>query len=66
MVWSRWVGDMIWLIYRQYDIKGLKEQQSKLKNICMHELNTHEGIKKEITNNAQMQYFIIQMALENL
>lgn len=66
MVWSRWVEDTIYSLYRRYDIKGLDEQQKKLKNICMNELNAHEAIKNEIKNDSQLEFFIIQMALENL
>ena len=66
MVWSRWVEDTIYSLYRRYDIKGLEEQQKKLKSICMNELNAHESIKDEIKNDSQLEFFIIQMALENL
>lgn len=66
MVWSRWVEDTIYSLYCRYDIKGLDEQQKKLKSICMNDLNAHESIKDEIKNDSQLEFFIIQMALENL
>lgn len=28
MVWSRWVEDTIYSLYRRYDLKGCKEQQN--------------------------------------
>ena len=66
MVWSRWVEATIYSLYRRYDIKGLDEKQKKLKSICMNELNAHESIKDEIKNDSQLEFFIIQMALDNL
>lgn len=66
MVWSRWVEDTIYSLYRRYDLKGCKEQQDRLKSLCVNELNSHEGIKEAIKDSGQMEYFIIQMALENL
>jgi len=66
MVWSRWVEDTIYSLYRQYDLKGCKEQQDRLKSLCVNELNSHKGIKEAIKDSGQMEYFIIQMALENL
>lgn len=66
MVWSRWVEDVIWRIFYRYDLKNAKEQQEKLKQLCMHEINTYRDIKEEIKNNRQLEYFIIQVALENI
>lgn len=66
MVWSRFVEDNIYSIYRKYDIKGQEEQQAKLKRICMNELNSHEEIKDIIKDQKQLEFFIIQMALENI
>ncbi len=66
MVWSRWVEDTIYHIYRMYDIKGETEQQKNLKRICMNELNSHPAIKDEIKTEKQLEFFIIQMALESI
>ena len=66
MVWSRWVEDMIYHIFRRYDVKGQMEQQKYLRRICMNELNSHPDIKKEIKTDKQLEFFIIQMALENI
>lgn len=66
MVWSRFVEDTIYSLYRKYDIQGNTEQQEKLKHICMNELNSHEDIKANIKDSKQLEYFIIQMALENI
>ena len=66
MVWSRFVEDNIYSIYRKYDIQGQEEQQAKLKRIVMNELNSHEEIKDNIKDQKQLEFFIIQMALENI
>lgn len=66
MVWPRWIEDTIYSLYRQYGLKGCKQQQDRLKSICVNELNSHEGIKEAIKDSGQMEYFIIQMALGNL
>lgn len=66
MVWSRWVEDTIYHIFYMYDIQGKTEQQKKLKRICMNELNNHPKIKEEISTEKQLEYFIIQIAMENI
>ena len=66
MVWSRWIEDMIYSIYYQYDIHGLSEQQKKLKSLCIKELKAHPEIKGEIKTDQQLKFFIIQVALENI
>ena len=66
MLWNRWVEDMIYSIFRRYDIKDKEEQQKKLKRICMNELNSHPDIKDTIRADSQLEFFIIQMALENI
>ena len=66
MLWSRWVEDRIYSIFRRYDIKGKTEQQKNLKSICMNELNSHQDIKDAIKTESQLEFFIIQMALENI
>lgn len=66
MIWNRWVEDIIYHIFYLYDIKGKTEQQKKLKRICMNELNSHPDIKKEIKTDKQLEFFIVQMALENI
>ena len=66
MVWSRWVEDTISHIFYMYDIKSKTEQQKKLKRICINELHAHPEIKAEIRNDKQMEYFVVQMALESI
>jgi hypothetical protein len=66
VVWSRFVEDTIYSLYRRYDIQGLTKQQEKLKKICMNELNSHEEIKNNIKDQNQLEFFILQMALENI
>ena len=66
MVWSRWVEDIIYQIYYRYDLKGLTDQQERLKSRCLHELKEHPEIKDAIKTNSQMEHFVIQIALENI
>lgn len=66
MIWSRKIEDMIYHIFYKYDIQGQIEKQKCLKNICMNELNSHPDIKEEIKTDKQLEFFIIQMALENI
>lgn len=66
MIWSRWVEDIVYSLYYKYDIAGQKEQQARLKTICMNELNSYKEIKNNIKDQKQLEYFIIQMALENM
>ena len=74
MIWSRAIEDTIYSIYHRYDIQGNKKVMERLKAICMNELNQHPSIKDEIirtgkeNNNTYkiIEYFVIQMALENV
>ena len=66
MVWSRKIENIIYNIFYQYDIHGLKEQQEKLKSLCIQELNAHPEIKQEIKTDKQLEYFVMQVALENV
>lgn len=66
MVWSRWIEDTIYHIFYVYDIKSHAESQSKLKALCIKELNAHPSIKEEIKTDNQLKFFIMQIALENL
>lgn len=66
MVWSRKIEDMIYHIYYMYDLKNHKVQMEKLKSICMNEINAHPDLKEVLTDNKSIEYFIIQMALENV
>lgn len=64
--WEDWVTDTIYVIYREYDIQGLKEQQEVLKSRCLKEIKDYPNIKYEITRDSQMRYFIMQLALESV
>ena len=66
MVWSRKIEDMIYHIYRKYDSQGLPKQMERLKSICMDELNRFPELKEALTDDSSIEYFIIQMALENI
>lgn len=66
MVWSRKIEDMIYHIYYMYGCKRQVEQMEKLKHICMNEINSHEDLKNTLANDKSLEYFIIQMALENI
>ncbi len=63
---AKWIEDTIYTVYRRYDLKGCKKQQERLKRLCVDEVNSHKGIKDTIKDNNQMEYFVIQMALENM
>lgn len=66
MVWSRRVEDMIYHIYYMYGCKSRTKQMEDLKHICMNEINSHEGLKDTLKDDKSLEYFIIQMALENI
>ena len=66
MVWSRRVEDMIYHIYYMYGCKSQTKQMEDLKHICMNEINSHEGLKETLKEDKSLEYFIIQMALENI
>lgn len=66
MVWSRRVEDMIYHIYYMYGCKRQTKQMEDLKHICMNEINSHEGLKETLKEDKSLEYFIIQMALENI
>ena len=66
MIWSRKIEDIIWSIFYRYDIKQQEEPQKRLKRICMNELNAHPAIKDELKTAAQIEFFVIQMALANV
>jgi preprotein translocase subunit SecA len=42
------------------------KQMEKLKSICMNEINSHEGLKEELTDEKKLRYFITQMMMENI
>ena len=46
--------------------KKQTKQMKKLKSICMNEINSHPGLKDTLTNDKNIEYFIIQMALESI
>ena len=64
--WSRKIEDMIFHIYYMYGCKNQVKQMEKLKSICMNEINLHTGLKKTLTDDKSIEYFIIQLALENI
>ena len=66
MVWSRKIEDMIYHIYYMYDNIAKIEQMEKLKSICMNKINAHPELKEMLTDDKNIEYFIIQMALENV
>ena len=66
MVWSRRVEDMIYHIYYMYGCKNNIKQMENLKRMCMNEINAHEGLKDTLKDDKSLEYFIIQMALENI
>lgn len=66
MVWSRRVEDMIYHIFYMYGCKRQAEQMKKLKSICMNEINSHKELKENLTDDKSLEYFIIQIALENI
>ena len=66
MVWSRKIEDMIYHIYYMYDNSTKTEQMEKLKSICMNKINSHPELKEMLTDDKNIEYFIIQMALENV
>lgn len=66
MVWSRQVEDMIYHMYYMYGCKNNVKQMENLKRICMNEINAHEGLKDTLKGDKSLEYFIIQMALENI
>ena len=66
MIWSRKIEDMIYHIYYMYDLQNQVKQMEKLKSICMNEINSHPELKQALTDDKTIEYFIIQMALENI
>lgn len=66
MVWNRRVEDMIYHVYYMYGNKKSVEQMETLKRICMNEVNSHEGLKYTLKDDKSLEYFIIQMALDNV
>ena len=66
MAWNRKIEDMIYHIYRMYGCKNQTEQMEKLKSVCINEINSHEGLKETLKDDKQIEYFIIQMALESI
>lgn len=66
MIWSRKIEDMIYHIYYMYGCKNQTKQMGKLKSICMNEINSHPGLKQTLTDDKAIEYFVIQMSLENI
>ena len=66
MVWSRWIEDRIYSLYYRYDSHGNDKQMKDLKSLCMHEINTHPELKDALTDDRAVDYFILQVALENV
>ena len=66
MLWSRRVEDMIYHVYYIYGSKTSIKQMETLKSICMNEINSHEGLKNTLKDDKSLEYFIIQMALDNV
>ena len=66
MVFSRWIEDTIYSMYYENGCKAQTKQMEKLKSICMNEINSHEGLKEELTDEKKLRYFITQMMMENI
>ena len=66
MTWSNKIENVIYHIFRMYDIKGEKKQQESLKIICINQLNVYPMIKEELKTDKQIEFFVMQMALENI
>ena len=66
MIWSRKIEDIIYHIFYVYDIKNNKNAQEKLKRLCINELNSHPSLKEELKTDKQVEFFVMQMALENI
>lgn len=60
------IEDMIFHTFRRYGCKKNVEQMEKLKTICMNEIKAHPGLKDTLTYDKALEYFIIQMAFENV
>lgn len=65
MVWSRKIEDVIYHLFYKYDIHGNEDAQKKLKNICINVLNFNPDIKSELKTDKDIEFFVIQIALEN-
>ena len=59
------IEDAIFEVYRKYDL-GLKENQEKLKRICMDDILAHIHLKDEIKEDWQLEFYVIQTALMNI
>jgi len=66
MVFSRWIEDTIYAMYYEYGCKNQTTQMKKLKSICMNEINSHDGLKEELTDDKKLRYFITQMMMESI
>jgi hypothetical protein len=66
MIFSRWVENTIYSMFYEYDLQGYTEQMKKLKSICMNKINSHEGLREELTDEKKLRYFITQMMMESI
>ncbi len=62
------VSDFVHSFYRSYDLKisSYEDKIKKLTNLIMKEIQSHSCLKSLLQNPEQMNFFVMQMALENL
>lgn len=67
MVWKEWsIKGIVYHIFRKYDLKNFNKGQEYMTRICENELKEHPKIRDQIKTQKQLEFFVIQMALENI